>query len=152
VVLIMFKDRFDELMKLFHQGAEGKPIDVKKLFNESLVLFEELKDELKGASPEEKKEVISMLTDMYKQMMQETQKICQDSGMTEDQLLSFSENPSNFSPEQWQMLQESRMKIHRAGQGLIKAMEKPAPAKEVHTHTVQPLHKKKTKKTDWKRS
>jgi hypothetical protein len=154
VVLIMFKDRFDELMKIFHEGAEGKPIDIKKLFSESLALFEELKKELKEASPEERTDLMRMMSDMYREMLQETQKICENSGMSEEQLLAYSENPSNFTREQWQTLQESRMKIHKAGQGLLKALDTFNPPKEVHTHTVQPLHKekKKSKKSDWKRS
>ena len=150
----MFKDRFDELMKIFHEGAEGKSIDIKQLFSQSLALFEDLKQELKNASPEEKNDLMRMMTDMYKQMLQETKKISQNSGMSEERLLAYSENPSNFTPAQWEMLQESRMKIHKAGQGLLKAMDQFTPKTQVHTHKVQPLNKeiKKTRKSDWKRS
>jgi hypothetical protein len=148
----MYKERFEHLMKIFREGAEGKTIDIKALFNEVLALFEELKEEIKKASPEEKKEMMHLMTEMYKYMQQETRKICQNSGMTEEQLIAFSENPANFSPAQWEMIQESRMKIHRAGQGLVKALGPKAP--EVHDHSVQPIHKeaKKVKKSNWMRS
>jgi hypothetical protein len=151
----MFKDRFDNLMKIFH-SEEGKPLDVKALFSECLILFEELKEEMKDASPEERQDMMRLVGEMYKQILTETQKICQNSGMSEEQLIAFTENPSNFTSEQWGVIQDSRMKIHKAGQGLIKTIEnKETPHKEVHAHTVQSLRKdstKKPKKSDWRRS
>lgn len=152
----MFKDRFDKLMKIFRHGEEGKSIDIKMLFSECLNLFEELKEELKDASPEERQDMMRMVGEMYKEILTETQKISQNSGMSEEQLIAFSENPSNFTPEQWAAIQDSRMKIHKAGQGLMRTIEKTKSSpKEAHTHSVLPIRKepsKKQKKSDWQRS
>src|SRR5690348_3517072 len=138
----MFKDRFDKMIKAIRQNEEGKPIDPKAIFHESLALFDELKEELKNASPEERQDMMRMIGEMYKEVLAETKKFCQQSGMSEEQLIAFTENPSNFTTEQWEAIQDSRMKIHKAGQSLIKIMEKTnEPHKEGHAHTVQPLRK-----------
>lgn len=93
----MLKDEFEHLMNMFREGSEGK-ISLHVLFTESLAFFQRLKDEFEQASPEEKQELMEMMTRMNKQVMEESKRIMKISGMNEEQLLSFSDNPSQLYP------------------------------------------------------
>lgn len=149
----MLKDEFQRLMKLFHEGAEGKPVNLEEVFRSSLEFFEHLKGQIEKGSPEEKKEAMLMMQEMYNQMILETKHISQRSGVSEEQLVAFAENPSNFTPEQWRSIQESKEKIAHAGHELAKVIQnltKPPspPSKEEK----KPSSGKKTKKSQWMRS
>lgn len=119
----MLKDDFNRLLKLFHEGAEGKLSNLEEVFSQSLEFFKHLKEQMQKGTPEEKQEAIKMMAELYGQMMAETKKITEKSGLTEDQLLNFAENPANFTPEQWKAIQDSKQKISEAGQDLSKVIE-----------------------------
>jgi len=148
----MIKDEFNRLISLFHEASEGKMINLDEVFSQSLAFFEHLKEKIATGDPEEKKEAIAMMSEMYNKMMEETKKICERSGMSEEQLLSFAENPSNFAPEQWQKIQESRDKIYKAGQNLAKEIQGPGPAKPPKPPKEGGDGGKKPKKSEWLRS
>ena len=152
----MLKDEFNHLMALFREGAEGKKVNLHQLFSESLAFFEHLKEEFQQASPEERAEVLQMMTAMHREIIEESKKIMKTSGLTEEQLLSFAENPSNFTPEQWKEFQESKSQIHKAGMDLVKVVKKLLPPAEHKQHSVQEIsppgakkHKKGGGKTGW---
>ncbi len=148
----MIKDEFNRLTKLFHEAAEGKQINLEEVFSESLAFFEHLKEQIAKGSIEEKKEAMAMMAEMYTKMMEDTKKICEQSGMSEEQLISFAENPSNFSPEQWQTIQESRDKIYKAGQNLAKTIQDQRAPPAAKTKGEQAEKGKKPKKSQWMRS
>lgn len=119
----MLKDDFNQLLKLFHEGAEGKLPNLEEVFSQSLEFFKHLKDQMEKGTLEEKQEAVKMMGELYAQMMAETKKITEKSGLTEDQLLNFADNPANFTPEQWKAIQDSKQKISEAGQDLSKVIE-----------------------------
>lgn len=151
----MLKDEFDRLMKLFHEASDAKASNLEEVFSQSLVFFEHLKDQIANGSNEDKREALRMMSEMYAQMMAESKRISERSGMTEEQLMAFAENPGNFTPEQWNAIQASKEKIVHAGQDLAKTIEK-IDKKEVAKappHEKKPHPKdKKSKKSDWMRS
>ena len=105
--------------------------------------------ELKEEDPQRRQEAMAMLMEIYQHMIKDTKIICETSGMTEEQLVAFAENPINFSSEQWTSIQESRKKIFHAGEDLAKALEQlsnPQIEKKPHDPS------KKIKKSDWMRS
>lgn len=159
----MLKDEFNRLMQLFAQGAEGQPVNLEEIFKQSLAFFEDLNVQLKEGSEEDKKEALKMMSEMYSQMMNQTKKICEKTGMSEEQLASFAENPSNFSPDQWASMQEARNKMQQAGLNLAKSVQSLDPASREGTGTppsTQPKTEKekkggsgkKPKKSHWMRS
>jgi hypothetical protein len=131
----MIKDEFNRLMALFHEGAEGKKINLHELFAEALAFFEHLKQEIKHGTPEERKEALQMMAAMHNEIKEESKKIIKTSGLSEEQLLTFAENPSNFTPEQWKDFQESKTQIHQAGMELVNEV------KQVMQRSVQQEHK-----------
>ncbi len=119
----MLKDEFEQLMALFHQAAEGKPVNLEEVFQHSLRMFEEMKEQIATGSPEDKIEAMRMMSEMYKQMITASKKITEASGLSEEQLSAFAENPANFSPEQWQSIQASKEQISKAGKDLVKKLQ-----------------------------
>ncbi|SRR5581483_5563779 len=142
----MLKDDFDRLLKLFREGAEGNLSSLDEVFSQSLEFFKHLKTQIEKGTPEEKQEAMKMMSELYSQMIIAAQQITEKSGLTEEQLLSYADNPSNFTPEQWAAIQESRQQISKAGEDLAKAVEglgkKPSLGKGG----------KKSKKSQWMRS
>ncbi len=141
----MLKDEFERIQKMFHDAAEGKEGNVEAVFKEALIFFEHLKGHIAEGSSQDKMEAIQMMAQLYQQMTQETKRIIEKSGMTEDQLASFAEDPSNFSKEQWEALQTSKEQITKTGKEIAKAMtEGEAPSlasdhsKKVHSDPNKP--------------
>ena len=149
----MLKDEFNRLIKLFQEGAEGKQINLEEVFSQSLEFFQHLKAQMETGNPEEKKEAMTMMAEMYKQMIAETKKISERSGLSEEQLMSYAENPANFTPDQWKQIQESRQKISEAGQDLSKVIQELAKGGPLPTPSPKKEEKKgkKSKKSQWMR-
>jgi len=118
----MLKDDFNHLMELFVQSAEGKQVDIQQVFSESLEFFEKLKYRIQNGTPEEKKEAITLMSEMHAKMMSEVRRVCDKTGMTEEQLLSYADNPANFSQDQWRNIQEAKEKMAKTGLDLARAV------------------------------
>ena len=150
------RDEFNRLIKLFHEGAAGKqPVNLEEIFRSSLEFFEHLKAQIQTGTPDEKKEALMMMAELYNQMTAETKHITERSGLSEEQLVSYAENPGNFSPEQWSAIQESRQRITKAGQDLAKVIQmisQAGPPSEKPKDEKKPPHPKKHKKSNWLRS
>jgi hypothetical protein len=117
------RDEFTKLMEEFSQGASGGQVDLKSIFKRSVEFFEHLKELIKSGTPEEKKEALQVMTEMYQQMQAETEKICQKTGMSPEQLNAFASDPKNFSPEQYKEVQEAKDELTRVGQDLAEAAQ-----------------------------
>ena len=96
---------------------------------------------------------MGLLSEMQQFLAGETKKIAARSGMTEDQLARFAENPDNFSPEQWKSMQTVKAKITERGQQLKKVIQKDMEEKAAQKPKKTPLKKKaKITKSGWIRS
>ncbi|MES2121663.1 MAG: hypothetical protein V4492_02655, partial [Chlamydiota bacterium] len=119
----MIRDEYNRLIKAFEEGAAGKTIDLQEVFAQTLEFFEHLKDLLKTGTTDEKRDALKMMAELYQKMMEETKKICERSGMTEEQLLAVAENPKNFTPDQWNLIAECKKKIAQAGENISKTVQ-----------------------------
>lgn len=127
----MLKDEFNRLMSMFNDAAEGKQVNLEEVFKQALQLFQQMKQQMVTGSTEEKIEAMKLMTELYGQMMVVTKKITEKSGLTEEQLAAFAENPANFTPQQWNTIQSSKEQINRAGEDLAKTLKKtPTPGVE----------------------
>jgi hypothetical protein len=111
---------------MFREAAEGKAINLEDVFKQSLQLFEHMKEQIASGTQEDKIEAMKLMTEMYTQMMAASKRISETSGMTEEQLAAYAENPDNFSFEQWNSIQASKDQIAHAGKDLAKTLEKEA--------------------------
>lgn len=112
------RHEFERLMALFNQGVEGKAMNLNEVFRESFTFFEHLKRKLVRGTPDEKKQIVEMMTEMYKKLIGEVKAVCEKTGLSEEQLMSFSDNPNNFSPEQWQAIQDAKSKMSDTGKDI----------------------------------
>lgn len=118
------KKEFERLKLRFQKEvSRADNFDLPSLFKDSLMLFERLKNELTTCKPEEKQNIIAMLAELQQFISSETRKIAEKSGMTEDQLARFAENPDNFSPEQWKSMQTVKEQLSKRGAELKKIIK-----------------------------
>lgn len=93
-----------------------------------------------------------MIDEMYEKLQSESKRISEKTGMTEEQLMAFSENPKNYTPDQWRDIQNTKKKMMQMGRVVGKIL-KPSTPKE---GSEKPLESKKivrkVKRSDWKRS
>jgi hypothetical protein len=151
----MLRDDYNQLLKLFREGAEGKVPNLDAIFSQSVEFFNHLKSQIESGTPDEKQEAMKMMSDLYTQMMAETTKIAEKSGLSEEQLAAYAENPSNFTPEQWKAIQDSKQKIGQAGQDLahvIEEINKGSLSEAEKKETTSSRGAKKSKKSQWMRS
>lgn len=120
----MMEEEFSRLMKLFQEAAEGKEVNLEELFKEALNFFVSIKECMTKGTPEEKQAGLQMVTRMHQEMTKASKRIAEKAGMTEEQLSAFSENPSNFTKEQWALLQKSREEIRKTGSQVEKEVLK----------------------------
>ena len=94
------------------------------------------------------------MSEMYKQILQETQRISKASGLSEEQLLNYADNPNKFTPEQWKAIQDSKARIEKAGSELVKTIQQnnPQAPSEPPTLKKDTNPHKKPKRSDWTRS
>ncbi|NNM44190.1 MAG: hypothetical protein HKM07_07595 [Chlamydiae bacterium] len=148
----MLKDHFEKLLQIFVKGREEKDLDLSALLKETSAFFEEAQKELKTASPDDQKIIFAMIDEMYEKLQSESKRISEKTGMTEEQLMAFSENPKNYSPDQWRDIQNTKKKMMQMGRVVGKIL-KPSTPKE---GSEKPLESKKivrkVKRSDWKRS
>src|SRR5260221_13496339 len=98
--IFMLEDEYRRLIQLFEEASTGKSVNLEEVFKESLAFFEHLKVEIATGTPEDKQEAMRMMTELYKQMVGQTKKICETTGLSEEQLVAYAENPQNFTPDQ----------------------------------------------------
>jgi hypothetical protein len=121
------------------------------LFKEAVTFFEHLNEQLKNGSYDEKHEALVMMNDLHKEMQTQTQRICQQTGLTEQQLTAYADNPDNFTPEQWRSLEETKQKMAKASA----LTQPPSPLSRKGATPAKPkgsLARKKPKRSDWLRS
>ena len=107
----MLRDEYKKLLAFLEQTSVEQ-VKLEEILKEAVLFFEALRQEFPQASQEEREEMIQMMTHLHSKLQEVSKKTAQASGMTEDELSTFAENPSNFSPEQWQLVQATKRKLY----------------------------------------
>lgn len=139
---MMIQEEFSRLIHMFQQATDGKNISMQDLVRKSFEFIEHLKEEIKNGGEEERMAAIKMMNELYRHMKNHTKTICEKTGVTEEQLIANSENPANFSPEQWRQMQDTKEKLAMSSQQLTQLLQKQEPGKP----TPGPAEKKERKK------
>lgn len=159
----MIKKEYEKLIDLVEKGARLEA-SLEEILQESVVFFEKLRVEFPKADKEEREEMIHMMTTLHARLQEVAKQSAEASGMSEEELSVYAEDPSNFSPEQWRVVQSSRRKLYDSARKLSSAMEEqsrrkgaPGEAKEKEagaTPKKKPTRSKtrRSKKGDWMKS
>ncbi|MCY3974092.1 MAG: hypothetical protein OXF02_00895 [Simkaniaceae bacterium] len=102
---------FERIMEFFTLSPEKKEEKLQEVFEDSVEYFERFKHVMANGTPEEKKQAIDHVMLMKKRIEEETKQICAKTGMTEEQLAQFSNDPNNFSPDQWETIRSAKEKL-----------------------------------------
>lgn len=113
------QDEFERIMAFFDLPAEEKEGRLQEVFEDSVEYFERFKYVMLNGTKEEKKEAVKKVMMLKKKIEEETQKVCEKTGMSPEQLAAFSNNPKNFSDDQWHAIEGAKKKLEQ-GVGEIK--------------------------------
>ena len=140
------EDEFERIMAFFDLPAEEKEGRLQEVFEDSVEYFERFKYVMLQGSKEEKKEAVKKVMMLKKKIEEETQRVCEKTGMTSEQLSAFSNNPKNFSDAQWNAIEGAKKRLE---QGVVEIKKAVKAKKEGETPAVEgasPEGNKKPKK------
>ncbi len=105
------EDEFDRILKFFSLDDKEKEERLKEVFADSVAYFERFRHTMLHGTPEEKQAAMAKVKELKTRIEAETKKICERTGLTEQQLLERARNPENFSEDQWNALSQAQKTI-----------------------------------------
>jgi hypothetical protein len=148
------KEDFAQIFAFLESKEANKEIHFEMILKDSVAFFDKMKEIFQTGSEEDKKEMMGLMNGMYQSLLQKMQKLCEKSGMNQDQLFSYCDNPNNFAPDQWNLIQSAKNQLLRSGQGLseqIIASQKQPGTTPAPTPVKTP-RPPKIKKSEWLKS
>lgn len=107
----MRDDEFNRIMEFFKLSPQDKERRLKEVFEDSIKYFEHFKQIMIEGSPEEKQEAVEHVMTMKKKIEEEANKIKQKTGLSEEELAKLSNDPKNFSADQWETIQSAKKQL-----------------------------------------
>jgi hypothetical protein len=149
----MIKEEYKRLLGLVEQCQDAGKVTLEEILKEAVVFFESLRKEFPKASKEHREEMIQMMTHLHARLQEVSKETAEASGMTEEELSTFAENPSNFTPEQWQVVQASRRQLYDSARKFSSALNKAeaTDSKEVKKKPIK-SRARRSKRKDWLQS
>ncbi|NGX39502.1 MAG: hypothetical protein KR126chlam1_00831 [Chlamydiae bacterium] len=151
----MIKEEYKRLLALLEEGKENpKDVSLEEILKEAVLFFEELRKSFPSAEKEEREEMIQMMSRLHTKLQEISKITAEATGMSEEELSAFAENPSNFTPEQWQLVQESKSKLYDSARKLSSSLHKgrkepiegETPKKPIRSRT------RRSRKKEWKKT
>lgn len=118
-------DEFERIMGFFDLSPEEKEGRLKEVFEDSVEYFERFKHVMVSGTKEEKEEAVKKVMLLKQKIAEESQNVCEKTGMTPEQLSAYSNNPKNFSEDQWNAIEEAKKKLEKGVGDIKKTMKKP---------------------------
>ncbi len=150
----MIKDRFEKLMELIEESKDLQQVNLDPILMQAVQFFEELRQAYALANDHDRKELVLMMQSLYQKLQTVTKKVAEKAGMSEEELYTYSENPSNFSPDQWRMVQETKKKLFESVRQFSSQIDKEKSKKSQRTpsKSVKSVSPKNVKKSGWLKS
>ncbi len=117
------EDEFDRIMGFFDLSPEEKEGRLQEVFEDSVEYFERFKYVMMNGTSEEKKEAVKKVMILKRKIEEETKRICDKTGLTPQQLAAYSNDPKNFSSDQWTAIEGAKKKLEE-GLGALKKTSK----------------------------
>lgn len=121
-------DEFRKIMSFFSLDADQKAEELDGVFKSSIEFFDKFKYVLENGTPEEKNEIMNEVMQLQEKLQQETEKMCSETGLSEDQLKEYAQSKDNFSDEEWESIQSAKSKLEQQAEELASVL--PAPKKK----------------------
>jgi len=99
-------EEIDHVMHDLQKSVDAKGnINLANLLAEVVTLFEHLKVELPQRQQEDRAVLMNKIMQLHQFLQSETRRLAAQTGISEEQMLRFAENPDNFSKDQWALLE-----------------------------------------------
>lgn len=115
----MIKEEFQELVTFFDRAANGELSNLQELYDRLIKFFDQVTECVKNGTEEDKAQVKKMLTALGDRIQMDSDRVCKNMEMNAETLLEFSDNPSNYSPDEWREIQKNREQISKKGKALM---------------------------------
>jgi len=126
-------EEFRKIMSFFSLEPEQKVHELENVFQNSIEFFEKFKHILSHGTPEEKAEIMNEIMQLQEKLQQETHKMCEDTGLSEEQLKEYAQNQDNFSDEEWASIQQAKQQLEQQAEELsaiLPSKKKKAPGED----------------------
>ena len=118
----------DQVMADLQKSVDANGnIDLPLLLGEVVSLFEHLKSVLPKTNPKERSAIVDKMSQLHVFLLKESKRLSNQTGISEEQMLRFAENPDNFSKEQWALLEKVKTVMSSQTNEIKKVMEQFAP-------------------------
>ena len=143
-------DEFNKILEFFKLSLKEREAKFLDVFEDAVEYFERFRHIMKSGNPEEKKKALEEMLVMKKTLEEETQRVAQKTGLSEEQLAQLANDPKNFSSEQWEAIQNTQNKLKSGIIDIKKAMA-PESLKEDHSKSdsTKKVKKRRKKPKDW---
>jgi hypothetical protein len=150
----MIEEEYKRLLKMLDEGMDPKGPSLEDILRETVIFFEALRKEFPSASLEEREKMVYMMTNLHMKLKEISKKAAEEAGMSEEELASFGEDPSNFTPEQWQEIQATRRKLYDSARRFSSSMSKGSEEEKPQKAPKSPFKgtARRPKRKEWKKT
>ncbi len=104
-------DELKKIIEFFEMEPEEKSEHLEDVFSNTVEFFDRFKYTLENGSAEEKKQVVEDVLKLQEKLQIQTDEMCKSMDMSEDELKEFAQNPENFTEEEWEAIQDAKIKL-----------------------------------------
>ncbi|PCI77503.1 hypothetical protein COB21_03040 [Candidatus Aerophobetes bacterium] len=102
---------FEKIMEFFSLSPKERDVKLKDVFEESIEYFERFRHVMVNGSSEEKQQALEEIGRLKDKVQDESKKIQEKTGMSDEDLKQFVQDPKHFQQGQWDALQDAKGKI-----------------------------------------
>lgn len=117
------KEEYQNLVDIIDSAPKNSGIQSAAVLAAILSFFEKLQSQIPESGPEDRKSFRVMLDSLQEKLQKVVSFIGQETGMSGEQMAQYGANPSNFTPETWQELQEAEARLGASSRRLVQAIE-----------------------------
>ena len=117
------KEEYTKLMTLLNQTLDPEKFKLEDVLKEAVVFFDELRRVYPTAPKEEREEIMQMMQVLHSRLQEISKEVIEATGMSEEEVAEYSENPNNFSAEDWQLMQKTRGELTKSARRFSEALE-----------------------------
>jgi hypothetical protein len=145
-------EELKRIMKFFELDAENKAEHLQDVFKDTVEFFNRFKHTLEEGTAEEKKEIIDEVLSLQEKLQLQTDQMCESMEMSEEELKMFAENPENFTEEEWQTIQDAKVKLEGQASEIDGIINFNKPKKQSQNSPSKKKGSKKGKGKKWVKS
>ena len=144
-------DDYERLMKFFDSSNEEKDRKLDVIFQESMQFFDKYKHVLKEGSENEKLAMKKKMDVLRGRLQKENKRNKEQLGLSSEEIKHLAKDSSNFSPQQWEFIQNAQKKINVEKEEHHKILNA---RKDERQKVLKKKKKKKSvsRKSDWLKS